>query len=73
MQNCTSKDIKMTGFILAYLTLGIYILVLGMKRFKKNKLKISLISILAIYIGLTVGARIVWYIYTRPRRYKAFI
>lgn len=49
--------------ILAYLTLGVYILIVGKKRIKN--IKITLTSLALIFVFITVGARIVWYISSR--------
>ena len=52
----------MNSFKFAYLTLALYILIVGMQRFKKEKLKTAIISIIIVSACLTVGARIVYYI-----------
>lgn len=48
--------------ILAYASLAVYILIMGMKRFKTNKVATILTCIIATTVCLTIGARIVWFI-----------
>lgn len=47
--------------------MAIYILIMGLKRFKKDKLKISITSMVIIFLFLTIGGRIVWFIVTKPK------
>jgi len=56
----------MSSFKFAYLTIGLYLLIMGLVRYKKNKIKLSLISVVVILSFITIFARIVWYINAQP-------
>lgn len=49
--------------LLAYATLIIYILIVGMKRFKHKKILTTVTCIISTVVCLTIGARIVWFFY----------